>query len=81
MYIFLFSYYCFDWTRCNLFCPDVVYKIIRRVHDLSLVNRCVEVRVCEHGCEITRILIGNVLSDECFDWLVGKMSAYQENLF
>ena len=35
----------------------------------------------EHGCEITRILIGYVLSDVRFDWLVRNMSVYQENLF
>ena len=38
-------------------------------------------RVCKHGCEITRILISYVLSDARFDWLVGNMSVYQENLF
>ena len=35
-------------------------------------------RVCEHGCDITRILIGYVLSDQRFDWLVGNMSVYPE---
>ena len=30
--------------------------------------------------DITRILIGYVLSDACFDWLVGNISAYQENV-
>ena len=29
----------------------------------------------------SRILIGRMLSDACFDWLVGNMSMYQENLF
>ena len=38
-------------------------------------------RVCKHGCDTTRILIGYVLSDARFDWLVGNMSEYQENLF
>ena len=38
-------------------------------------------RVWKHGCDITRILIGYVLSDTRFDWLVGNMSMYQENLF
>ena len=28
----------------------------------------------EHGCDITRIWIGYVLSDARFDWLVGNMS-------
>ena len=46
------------------------YKIIRIVRALSLVNRCVYMRVSKHGCYITRILIGYVLSDACFDWLV-----------
>ena len=39
-------------------------------------------RVWKHGCDIPRILIGHhVLSDARFDWLVGNMSMYQENLF
>ena len=38
-------------------------------------------RVCKHGCDITRILIGCVLSDARFDWLVGNMSVYEANLF
>ena len=38
-------------------------------------------RVCKHGCDITRILIGYVLSDGRFDWLVGNMSVCQESLF
>ena len=38
-------------------------------------------RVCKHGCDIIRILIGYVLSDAHFDWLVGNMSVYQENVF
>ena len=29
----------------------------------------------------SRILIGCMLSDARFDWLVGNMSVYQENLF
>ena len=36
-------------------------------------------RVWRHDCDITRI--GYVLSDARFDWLVGYMSVYQENLF
>ena len=38
-------------------------------------------RVCKRGCDISRILIGYVLSDVHFDWLVGNMSLCQENLF
>ena len=53
---------------------NIIYKIIRIVCVLSLVNRCVYRRVCWH-------FIGYVLSDARFDWLVGNMSAYQENLF
>ena len=37
--------------------------------------------VWKHGCDITRILIGYVLSDARIDWLVGNISVYQENLF
>ena len=59
----------------------IIKQIIRIVHALSLVNRCVWMRVCKHGCGITGILIGYVLSDVLFDWLVGNMSVYQENLF
>ena len=57
-----------------------IYKI-RIVGVLSLVNSCVEMRVRKHGCDVTRILIGYMPSDACFDWLVGSMSVYQENLF
>ena len=57
------------------------YKIIRIVRALSLVNSCVKRRVCKHGCDISRILIGYVLSDARFDWLVGNMRVCQENLF
>ena len=46
------------------------YKIIRIVRALSLVNKCFKMRVCKHGCAITRNLIGYVLSDARFDWLV-----------
>ena len=35
----------------------------------------------KHGCDITRILIGYVLSGARFVGLLGNMSAYQENLF
>ena len=35
-------------------------------------------RVCKHGCDITRILIGYVLSGSRFDWLVGNVSLFQE---
>ena len=38
-------------------------------------------RVWKDGCDVTRILIGCMPSDARFDWLVGNMSAYQENLF
>ena len=38
-------------------------------------------RVGKHGCDITQILIGYVLSDAHFDWLEENVSAYQENLF
>ena len=38
-------------------------------------------RVWKQGCDITRTLIGYVLSDASFDWLVGNMSVYEENLF
>ena len=38
-------------------------------------------KVWKHSCDITRILIGYVLSDARFDWLVGNMSMRQENLF
>ena len=51
------------------------------VRALSLVNSCVQIRVCKHRCDITRILIGYVLSDARFDWLLGNRSVYQENLF
>ena len=57
------------------------YKIIRVVRALSLVNSCVWMRVWKHSCDITRILIGYVLSDARFDWLVGNMSVYQESVF
>jgi len=58
------------------------YKIIviGIVFALSLANRCVEMIVCKHSCDITQILIGYELSDVGFDWLVGNMSVYQENL-
>ena len=38
-------------------------------------------RVRKHGCDITRILFGYVSSDARFDWLVGNISAYQENSY
>ena len=38
-------------------------------------------RVWKHGCGITGILIGYVLSDARFDCLVGNMSVCVENLF
>ena len=38
-------------------------------------------REWKHGCDIRRILIGYVLSDARFDWLVGNMNVYQENVF
>lgn len=37
--------------------------------------------VCRHSCDITQILMAYGLSDVHFDWLVGNMSVYQENLF
>ena len=46
-----------------------------------MFNRCVLMRVCKHGCDITRSLIGYVLSDAHYDWLVGNLSANQENTF
>ena len=55
--------------------------MIRIVCALSLVNWCVKMKACKHGCDITQILIGYVLSDAHFDWLVGNTSVYQENLF
>ena len=33
-------------------------------------------RVCKHSCDITQIVIGYVLSDARFDWLVGNMGVY-----
>ena len=50
------------------------YKLIGIVRALSL-------RVWKHGYGITRILIGYVLSDARFNWLVRNTSVYQENLF
>ena len=38
-------------------------------------------RAWKHGCDIIGILIGYVLSDVRFDWLVGNMSVCQESLF
>ena len=38
-----------------------LHKIIRIVRALSLVNRCVYMRVLKHGCDITRILRGYVV--------------------
>ena len=40
-------------------------------------------RVCKHRCAIERILIGYVLPDVRFDWLVGNIHVglYQGNLF
>ena len=37
--------------------------------------------VWKHGCDITRILIGYVVSRGRFDWLVENMSVYQEICF
>ena len=36
-------------------------------------------RVGKQRCDVTRILIGSVFSDERLDWLVGNMREYQEN--
>ena len=52
----------------------VLYKIIKIVGTHLLVNRCVYMRACKHGCEITGIFIEYVLSDARFDWLVGNMT-------
>lgn len=42
-----------------------IYKIILRiVCALSLVNRCVWMRVCKQGCDISQILIGCVVRSE-----------------
>ena len=68
-------------TRCTLVFCILFYKIIRIVRTLSLVNSYVQMKVCKRGCDISRILIGYVLSDVHFDWLVGNMSLCQENLF
>ena len=38
-------------------------------------------RVWKHGYDITRILIGDVLSDARFNWPLGNVSVCQENLF
>ena len=48
----------------------VLYKIIRIVRALSLVKGCIEIKVCKHGCDITRILTGYVF--RCAFWLAGK---------
>ena len=60
---------------------DPVYKLIRIVRALSLVNSRVKIRVWKHGCDIKLILIGYKPSDARFDWLVENMSVYQENRF
>ena len=52
-----------------------------RALSLVTINICVMMRVCKHGCDITRILIGYVLSDARFNWLVGNLTVYQENSF
>ena len=39
-----------------------------------------DIIIIKHGCDISRILIGYVLSDARFDWLVGNMSVCYENL-
>ena len=58
------------------------YKIIRIVRALSLVNSCVKMRVWKHGCDITQLCYDWLCVAEArFDWRVGNMSAYQENLF
>ena len=31
-------------------------------------------RLCKHGCDMSRVLIGYVLSDARLDWLVGNIS-------
>ena len=59
------------------------HKIIRIVCALSLVSSCVWMRVYvwKHVCDITRILIGYVLSDARFDWLVGKVRRKEKQHF
>ena len=61
------------------------YKIIRIVYANShwsiAVFRWEYSHVCKHDYDITLILIGYVLLDINFDWLVGNLSVYQENLF
>ena len=66
---------------CGYYMYNFKIKTIRIVCTLSLVNSCVKMRVCKHGCDITQILIGYVLSEVHFYWLVGNMSVYQESLF
>ena len=68
-------------SSAALFFIYLLNKIIRIACALSLVNSCVWMRVCKHSCNITLILIGFVLSDLHFDWLVGNMIVYEENLF
>ena len=61
--------------------PDkVIIIVIRRVFALPLASRRVEMIVCKHSRDITQILIVYELSHVGFDWLVGNMSVYQENL-
>ena len=50
--------------------PEDYYKIIRMVRYLSLVYRCVQISICKHSWNITRIFNGYVLSDVRFNWLV-----------
>lgn len=37
-------------------------------------------RVCKHGCDITRISIGYALSNARFDWLVQNVSSIFHHL-
>ena len=45
------------------------------VRALSSVSRCAKLGLCKHGCDITRTLVGYVLSGVRFLWLVVNMSA------
>ena len=71
-----------DKTKTSQICiyNNQSYTIIRIARALSLVNMGVQMRICKYGCDFTRILIGFVLSDARFDWLVGNMNVYLNNL-
>ena len=68
-----------DKTKTSQICiyNNQSYALIRIARALSLVNMGVQMRICnKYGCDFTRILIGYVLSDARFDWLVGNMKVY-----